>query len=242
MNNLHRISFFIFFFIIQSSASLIYGQLFFPYGNTTPKIGFFYGNGGQEFAHISSGLSTQSQDEITSNLGFIGINTNNINLDTDYVFYSQFYQIQYLHTLLKIEPWTLELLVEPQINNAIFYPKTDEINERKFISYGIAVGGKVSYTYIDDLLDIYSLLSIGSHLMRNKQNKSIKAVFSQGLYIGIQIEIVEGFFVDFRPGLHRITNNSLVSGGIYSMVASAGIVLRIQQKQKKSLLDVNTTR
>lgn len=242
MNNLHRISFFIFFFIIQSSASLIYGQLLFPYGNTTSKIGFLYGNGGQEFAHISSGLSTQSQDEITSNLGFIGINTNNINLDTDYVFYSQFYQIQYLHTLLKIEPWTLELLVEPQINNAIFYPKTDEINERKFISYGIAVGGKISYTYIDDLLHIYSLLSIGSHLMRNKQNKSSKAVFSQGLYIGIQIEIVEGFFVDFRPGLQRITNNSLVSGGIYSMVASAGIVLRIQQKQKKSLLDVNTTR
>lgn len=104
------------------------------------------------------------------------------------------------------------------------------------------MGGKISYTYIDDLLHIYSLLSIGSHLMRNKQNKSNKAVFSQGLYIGIQIEIVEGFFVDFRPGLHRITNNSLVSGGIYSMVASAGIVLRIRQKQKKSLLDVNTTR
>lgn len=232
MNNLHRISFFIFFFIIQSSASLIYGQLLFPYGNTTSKIGFLYGNGGQEFAHISSGLSTQSQDEITSNLGFVGINTNNINLDTDYVFYSQFYQIQYLHTLLKIEPWTLELLVEPQINNAIFYPKTDEINERKFISYGIAVGGKISYTYTDDLLHIYSLLSIGSHLMRNKQNKSNKAVLSQGLYIGIQIEIVEGFFVDFRPGLHRITNNSLVSVGIYSMVASAGVVLRIRQEQK----------
>lgn len=91
MNNLHRISFFIFFFIIQLSTSLIYGQFFFPYRNTTSKIGFMYGNGGQELRHISSGFSTKSQDEITSNLGFIGINTNNINLDTDYVFYSQFY-------------------------------------------------------------------------------------------------------------------------------------------------------
>lgn len=78
--------------------------------------------------------------------------------------------------------------------------------------------------------------------MMNKQNKSNKAVLSQGLYIGIQIEIVEGFFVDFRPGLHRITNNSLVSVGIYSIVASAGVVLRIRQEQKKSLLDENTTR
>lgn len=241
MNNLHRISFFIFFFIIQSSASLIYGQLLFPYGNTTSKIGFLYGNGGQEFAHISSGLSTQSQDEITSNLGFGGINTNNINLDTDYVFYSQFYQIQYLYTLLKLEPWTLELLVEPQINSSIFYLKNNEVNQRKFISYGIAVGGKINYTYIDDLLHIYSILSIGSHLMRNKQNKSNKAVLSQGLYIGIQIEIVEGFFVDIRPGFYRVKNNSLVSEGIYSMTASAGIVFRIRQKTKKSQMDdVNT--
>jgi len=227
----------IFFFIIQLSVSFIYGQLLFPYGNTTSKIGFLYGNGGQEFAHFSSGLSMQSQDEMTSNLELIGLNTNNISLDTDYVFYSQFYQIQYLYTLLKIEPWTLELLVEPQINTAIFYPKTNEINQRKFISYGIALGGKINYAYIDDLLHIYSLLSIGPHLMKSKQNKSNKVVFSQGLYIGLQIEIVEGFYVDIRPGLYRITNNSLVSGGIYSMTASAGIVFRIRQKQKKSQMD-----
>ena len=90
MNKFQRI----FFFIIQLSASLINGQLLFPYRNTTSKIGFLYGNGGQEFAHISSGLSTQSQGEITSNLKFIGLNINHINLDTDYVFYSKFYQIQ----------------------------------------------------------------------------------------------------------------------------------------------------
>ena len=125
-------------------------------------------------------------------------------------------------------------MVEPQINNAVFYPKTNEIIQRKFISYGIAVGGKINYTYIDDLLHIYSLLSIGPHLMRNKQNKSNKVVFSQGLYIGLQVQIIEGFFVDIRPGLRRITNNSLVSGGIYSMAASAGLVFRIRQKQKKN--------
>ena len=237
MNKLQRI----FFFIIQLSASFIYGQLLFPSGNTTSKIGFLCGNGGQELAHISSGLSAQSQDEITSNLEFIGLNTNNISTDTDYVFYSKFYQIQYLYTLLKLEPWTLELLVEPQINSSIFYLKNNEVNQGKFISYGIAVGGKINYTYIDDLLHIYSILSIGPHLMRNKQSKSNKVVFSQGLYFGLQIEIVEEFFVDIRPGLYRVKNNSLVSEGIYSMTASAGIVFRIRQKTKKSQMDdVNT--
>ena len=57
----------------------------------------------------------------------------------------------------------------------------------------------------------------------------------------LQIKIVEGFFVDIRPGLYRVKNNSLVSEGIYSMTASAGIVFRIRQKTKKSQMDdVNT--
>jgi len=231
MNNLPRIIFFIFFFIIQFSAALTHGQLLNPLNNKSAKIGFIYGNGGQEFAHIFSGFSTQSLDKVTSSLGFIGINTNKINLDTDYVFHSRFYQIQYLYTLLKLEPWALELLIEPQIKSAIFYPKKNEINQLKFISYGIAVGGKMNFAYIDDFMDIYALVSIGPHLMRNKQSESNKSVFSQGLYIGIQIEIVEGFFFDIRPGLHRITNKSLVSGGIYSMVVSTGLVLRISQKK-----------
>lgn len=122
--------------------------------DSTPKVGFVFGYGGQEFDHFFRNDNTKRKNHISSTITRLGINLDKINLDVNYVYISKFYQFQYYITFIEKENWGIELLIQPQLNTAEFKDFASSTKKKSF-EYGLNIGNKFYYNLLDERLEVF---------------------------------------------------------------------------------------
>jgi hypothetical protein len=169
------------------------------------KIGFVVGYGGQQF----------------------------LNVPYDYKVY--FLQAQYYYSFAKKQnitsqvrnnPFTFEILLQPQLNFTDYRPVNDIDARNQGFEYGLNVEILVRRNLINDNLGIYIYLGTGPHYVSGTpRRQSPGFIFSDNLFMGVYFKLDDNLYLDIRPGFRHISNAGIKNpnGGVNTGILSGGI-------------------
>lgn len=155
---------------------------------------------------------------------------NQLWLDVDYHYQVHFYQLQYYRPVLQKEKWGMEVLLQPQFNTTQFRPIDNEPLIKNGYEFGLNVGLVVRKNLMDNFISIYSLLSLGPHYVSGTPKRQADGfIFSDNVFIGINVRMYENIYLDIRPGFRHISNAGLKrpNGGVNNSLLSAGILVNL---------------
>ena len=148
-------------------------------------------------------------------------------LNVKYEYQIIFYQAQYYYAFLLRKSWGLDLLIQPQYNTTTFRLKVKVEDELKAIEFGINAGVLIRKNFLDDFMSLYFSISGGPHYISETSQRQHKGfVFSDNLFIGLNIRLLNNIYLDIRTGFRHISNagisvpnrginNSVIGGGIF---------------------------
>lgn len=93
--------------------------------------------------------------------------------------------------------------------------------------WGINGGFMFRWKFMQDVLNLYLLISTGPHYVSHTpERQSTGYIFSDNFFAGIQFQLTNGWYIDFRPGFRHISNANLQkpNGGVNSVIYNLGIV------------------
>ncbi|MEM9722350.1 MAG: acyloxyacyl hydrolase, partial [Bacteroidota bacterium] len=146
-------------------------------------------------------------------------------LNTRYRYQVRFFQFQYYYRLLQKESWQLELLAQPQYNVTHVRPIDYMPNEVSGFEYGINIGLLIRKPLFNEFLSVYAALSLGPHYVSETPRRQTNGfIFSDNLFLGVNIKLTNRLFLDLRPGFRHLSNAGLKrpNFGINNLVFSSG--------------------
>ena len=231
MNNSLRHVLFYKTLFLQFLFTETFAQINEIFHDSTPKVGFVFGYGGQEFDHFFRNDSTKRKNQIASTITQLGINPDKIDLHVDYVYINKFYQFQYYITLVEKESWGIELLTQPQLNIAEFKDFAHSTKKHKSFEFGLNMGNKFYYTLLDETIQVFLILTSGPHYVSDVPQRQKRGfIFSNSIFIGLSFSIDPNIFFEIRPGFRHISNVFWQpNGGLNSYVVSAGFSVQLDR-------------
>jgi hypothetical protein len=194
------------------------------------RIGFVGGFGGQNLNQILSNINETDAMKIRNYLISEGINPDEIDLNVEYDYEVQFFQLQYYWAFLRKKTWGLDLLIQPQYNKTTFRHVDNIPDETNGYELGVNVGLLIRKNIFKDFLSFYAILSTGPHYVSGTpQRQSDGFIFSDNLLFGLNVKLLKNIYLDIRPGFRHISNASLThpNGGVNNFVINGGFLLNL---------------
>ena len=181
------------------------------------------------FAILSPGASAQDSvifDGHRHKIGFITGYGSQYALNVPYDYKVCFLQAQYNYSLLRKQSWSFEIQLQPQFNLTRYRPVNDSVHHENGYEYGLNVALLFRKNFRDDLFGLYIFIGTGPHYISGAPQRQTNGfIFSDNLFIGINIKLSEHLFLDVRPGIRHISNAGIENpnGGVNTAVISGGI-------------------
>lgn len=171
-----------------------------------------------------------STDDSSQSLGIItGYGVQSM-LDVQYEYEVLFFQIQYYWTFLPRDIWSLKVLIQPQYNLTKFRYVNHVSPFENGYEFGLNVGLLIRKNLYRDLLMIYAAASVGPHYVSGApQRQTAGFIFSDNIFIGLNIKVSRNTYLDIRPGFRHISNAGLKrpNRGINNLIFSGGILYNL---------------
>jgi hypothetical protein len=155
---------------------------------------------------------------------------NQLGLDVKYDYQIIFFQFQYYYSFLRRKTWGLDILVQPQYNITKYKQLDNDTYEVNGFELGTNIGILIRKNILNDFLSFYALLSLGPHYVSGTpQRQASGFVFSDNLFVGMNIHLLKNMNLDIRPGFRHISNAGLVdqNAGVNNIVLSGGILINL---------------
>ncbi|MCI4670043.1 MAG: acyloxyacyl hydrolase [Bacteroidia bacterium] len=182
-------------------------------------------------ALILPGFAQQARNAriMPDQIGFISGwgGQNELGLNVRYVYRVVFYQGQLYYQIGKKKRTSLDLLVQPQFNTTTYRPFDWDMREETGFELGINFGLVGNLHFAHDKAKAYAFLSFGPHYVSGVPNRqSVGFIFSDNLFVGLQLQLVDQLWLDLRPGFRHISNAGLLpkNGGVNNGVLSGGLI------------------
>ncbi len=178
-------------------------------------------------------LLAQDNDSLTKSKHSIGLITgygSQSNLNVQYEYEVTFFQFQYYWTFLPKRTWGLDILVQPQYNLMTFKHINNSSIQKNGYEFGLNVGVLIRKNIFKDLLNMYAFVSAGPHYVSGApQRQSAGFIFSDNVFVGLNIKLFRKTYFDVRPGFRHISNAGLKkpNRGINNLVISGGILINL---------------
>ena len=215
------------FFVNINALSAQENNLF---NNSKHRIGFITGFGGQNVNQLFSDINERDAMKIRDYLISKGINPDELGLNVKYSYKVSFFQLQYYWAFLRRETWGLDLLIQPQYNLTRYRHIDNVPDELNGFELGVNTGLLIRKNILKDFLSIYVFISSGPHYVSGTPQRQSKGfIFSDNLFIGLNVKLFKNTYLDLRPGFRHISNASLThtNGGLNDFVISGGILVNL---------------
>ena len=173
------------------------------------------------FSQHSIGLIIGSGSEKLGNI---------VDLGFDYKYRVKFHKLQYNYTFWERRTWSLDAVGILQLNTSKYLNTASESNYTQGYELGFNVGVALRKRIYKDYLSCYALLSTGPHYISGAPTRQIDGfIFSDNLFIGFDIKLVDNIYLNIRPGFRHISNAETrhPNLGINSFALTGGIIINL---------------
>lgn len=173
------------------------------------------------FSQHSIGLIIGSGSEKLGNVADLGF---------DYKYRVKFHKLQYNYTFWERRTWSLDAVGILQLNTSRYLNIASESNYTQGYELGFNIGVALRKRLYKDYLSCYALLSTGPHYISGAPTRQIDGfIFSDNLFIGFDIKLIDNIYLNFRPGFRHISNAETrhPNLGINSFVLTGGIIINL---------------
>lgn len=185
------------------------------------------------FKFLMGSILTAQVDEIFDGSkhrwGFMGgygeQRIKNLDVGNTYTYNVKFYQFQYYYAFYRKEKFSIEFLLQPQYNTTEFVRSGTSGKLEKGEEFGLNLGLLFRRNFLDDLLGVYVLMSVGPHYISDSPTRQDSGfIFSDNLSLGMTLRLSKNNYIDVRPGIRHISNAGLKrkNGGINDLNLSVG--------------------
>jgi len=177
-----------------------------------------------------SGTCAQENKQIDDHrhkIGFISGFGGQYGLDVSYYYHIYFLQAQYYYSLVRKPSWNLEILLQPQYNITRYKPVDNIPDISNGYEFGLNAAILVRKNLQEDRLSMYVFLGTGPHFVSGTpERQSSGFIFSDNLFVGLNIQLIDNLYLDIRPGFRHISNLGLQdpNWGVHSFVLSGGLL------------------
>ena len=161
-------------------------------------------------------------------VGFGNKGLNDSFLDVRYVYEVYFLQGQYVRSLWRKRDWSLEVLVQPQVNLTRYKTDIQLSDKENGYEYGFNAGVLIRRYFQDKKWSVYAFISSGPHYVSGTPNRQSSGfIFSDNFFVGCTIRLSEKLILDLRPGFRHISNAGLKNpnGGVNNAILSGGVLV-----------------
>ena len=173
------------------------------------------------FSQHSIGLIIGSGSEKLGNI---------VDLGFDYKYRVKFHKLQYNYTFWERRTWSLDAVGILQLNTSKYLNTASESNYKQGYELGFNVGVALRKRIYKDYLSCYALLSTGPHYISGAPARQIDGfIFSDNLFIGFDIKLVDNIYLNIRPGFRHISNAETrhPNLGVNSFALTGGIIINL---------------
>ena len=153
-----------------------------------------------------------------------------VDLGFDYKYRVKFHKLQYNYTFWERRTWSLDAVGILQLNTSKYLNTASESNYTQGYELGFNVGVALRKRIYKDYLSCYALLSTGPHYISGAPARQIDGfIFSDNLFIGFDIKLVDNIYLNIRPGFRHISNAETrhPNLGINSFALTGGIIINL---------------
>lgn len=153
-----------------------------------------------------------------------------VDLGFDYKYRVKFHKLQYNYTFWERRTWSLDAVGILQLNTSKYLNTASESNYTQGYELGFNVGVALRKRLYKDYLSCYALLSTGPHYISGAPTRQIDGfIFSDNLFIGFDIKLVDNIYLNIRPGFRHISNAETrhPNLGINSFALTGGIIINL---------------
>jgi hypothetical protein len=155
---------------------------------------------------------------------------NSVDLGFDYKYRVKFHKLHYNYTFWERRTWSLDAVGILQLNTSKYLNTASESNYTQGYELGFNVGVALRKRIYKDYLSCYALLSTGPHYISGAPARQIDGfIFSDNLFIGFDIKLVDNIYLNIRPGFRHISNAETrhPNLGINSFALTGGIIINL---------------
>ena len=149
-----------------------------------------------------------------------------VGINVNYNYQVDFFLLQYSRFLKRQKNFEFKLLIQPQYNKTRLKESTESCFQKGYefgVNYGLLIRKKI----IRNFLFGYSCFSLGPHFVsRTPERQSNGFIFSDNLFMGLQLKVINNTYLDLRIGFRHISNASIKrpNGGINNSFVSIGLI------------------
>ena len=184
------------------------------FNNSKHKIGFITGYGGRNVKQL------MDPDFAVNN----------------YYYTVVFFQLQYYYTVWAKKSFGVDILLQPQYNITEFKYFYRSSDTTKGFELGLNFGLLIRMNTHNDLFSFYFFLSTGPQYIPDIPKRQASGfIFSNNVFLGMNIRIFKNVYLDIRPGFRHISNLNLElpNYGINNLVISGGLMYVFKPKARK---------
>lgn len=188
------------------------------------------------FHFLLSSLSAYAQEDLLFSgakhrVGFQIGRATAYQLKRTYEYDATLYQIQYFRSIASTKNLGIDLLAQPQFNLTKYRYTSTWPSASKDIELGINIGIVLRANLFSDFLGLYAAGSIGPHYLSGAPKRQARGfIFSDNVFVGMNIKVIQNFYFDLRVGLRHISNAGLLTpnAGINNFIFSLGILVNLK--------------
>lgn len=145
-----------------------------------------------------------------------------------YYYRPYFIEGQYSYALLQKNLWGLEIIAQPQYNITGYTVDQFSSTLLKGHEFGLNIGFLLRSNFCSGRLSLYAAASSGPHFVSGVPDRQSRGfIFSDNLFVGLNVLIYRNLYLDLRTGTRHISNAELKhpNGGLNNYVYKAGFMI-----------------
>ncbi len=145
-----------------------------------------------------------------------------------YYYRPYFIEGQYSYELLQKNLWGLEILAQPQYNITSYKENQFSSALIKGHEFGLNIGFLLRSNFCYDRISLYAAASSGPHFVSGVPDRQSRGfIFSDNLFVGMNVLIYRNLYLDLRTGTRHISNAELKhpNGGLNNYIYKAGFMI-----------------
>lgn len=177
-----------------------------------------------EYSKHKIGFSIGYGDQEIKILGF------GVDLNVDYSYEIFFVQFNYTYSLLNNNSWEIGSALQTEYGITYYSRSKSALVNSRSQELGISGGIILAYKVLNDILNVYMLLSLGPHYSHKSPERQVSGfMFNSNYNIGINIFMKNNLLFDFRTGFRHLSNANLKNpnGGINNLLISFGLIYQL---------------
>jgi hypothetical protein len=139
-----------------------------------------------------------------------------------------FIEGQYSYAIIRKNLWGLEILAQPQYNITGYTEDQFSSAVLRGYEFGLNIGFLLRSNFCTDRVSLYAAASSGPHFVSGVPDRQSPGfIFSDNLFVGMNILICRNLYLDLRTGTRHISNAELKhpNGGLNNYVYKAGFMI-----------------